>query len=165
MEKIILTIDRISELISRAGVLLSALAIFAMTVVITINVVLRKTMDYSFLFVEEYSGYLIVLIVYFGLAWALRSEKHIHMELVVRQLSPRVRRGVELVNTVICLGLLGYFLVEGTKFALFSLELGIRSEWYSGSIMWPFHSLIPIGLAMFTLEMIGYFARIIRTKP
>ncbi|MBW2636532.1 MAG: TRAP transporter small permease [Deltaproteobacteria bacterium] len=106
-----------------------------------------------------------MLIVYFGLAWALRTEKHIHMELVVMQLSPRMRRGVELVNTVVCLGLLGYFLVESIEYALFSLELGIRSEWYSGSIMWPFHALIPIGLAMLTIEMIGYFARMIKTKP
>jgi TRAP-type C4-dicarboxylate transport system permease small subunit len=147
-------VDRALGHISYAGALLGAIAVVLMVVMITINVILRKTSGFAFLFVEEYSGYALVLIVYFGLAYALRIGKHIHMELVVDRLPRRGRAAVELITTVICLGTLVYLLVKSIIFVVFSVKFNLHSDWYSESLLWPFHMLVPIGLTIFMAETV-----------
>lgn len=154
-------IDKVLASISSIGAGMGVVAIVIMVVVITVNVVARKTLGWAWLYVEEYSGYLLVLMVYLGLAYALRVGKHIRVELLVRRLSPKVSQYVELVTTLICLVILGYLLVKGIDYFLFSLEWGVKSEWYSESIMWPFHLLVPIGLTMFILGMAEHFIRLV----
>ena len=140
---------------------MSVIAIVAMVVVITINVVVRKTLDWAWLYVEEYSGYLLVLMAYFGLAYALRMGKHIRVELLVNRLSPQVRQGVELVTTLACWVLLCYLLTKSIDYFVFSFEWGVKSEWYSQSIMWPFHLLVSLGLGLFTVAMAWHFIRLV----
>ncbi|GAH47989.1 unnamed protein product [marine sediment metagenome] len=156
-------IDKVLASMSSIGAGMGVVAIVIMVVVITVNVVARKTLDWAWLYVEEYSGYLLVLMVYLGLAYALRMGKHIRVELLVRRLSLRVSQGLELVTTLACLVTLCYLLTKSIDYLLFSLEWGVKSEWYSESIMWPFHLLVSIGLAMFILEMVGHFIRLVVT--
>jgi TRAP-type C4-dicarboxylate transport system permease small subunit len=153
-------IDIVINYISYSGTILGAILIVAMVVMITINVIIRKTIGWAFLFVEEYSGYALVLMVYFGVAYALRLDKHIHMELLIRKFNYRLRNYINLIIIIVCLGLLLYMLIKSIQFFLFSLTFNIKSEWYSASIMWPFHLLIPIGLTIFFLEMAVNFIKL-----
>ena len=157
-------IDKVLASMSSIGAGMGVVAMVIMVVVITVNVVVRKTLDWAWLYVEEYSGYLLVLIVYLGLAYALRMGKHIRVELLVRRLPPKVRQYLELATTLICLVTLCYLLMKSIDYFLFSLEWGVKSEWYSESIMWPFHLLVPIGLAMFILGMAWHFIQLVVTR-
>lgn len=161
MIKLIRRLDRIVGYISLGGAIWGAMLILTMIVMISINIFVRKTIGWAFLFVEEYSGYALVLIVYFGLGYALRSEKHIHMELLIRKLPEKLKNYVHIITTFICAGLLIYLIYKSIQFFLFSLRFKIRSEWYSESIMWPFHLLIPIGLMVFFFEMVVYLYRLL----
>ena len=150
-------IDKVLSLISYAGAYLGAIAVTIMTVFITLNVIVRKVTDFSFIFVEEYSGYALVLIVYFGLAHALRSKKHISMELVFQHLPRRIQSIVAFITTSCCIIILCYLIYKSINYAIFSIQMGVRSDWLSQSILWPFHMLIPIGLLMFLGELIRYY--------
>ncbi|RLB00090.1 MAG: hypothetical protein DRG83_12040 [Deltaproteobacteria bacterium] len=162
MGTILQKLDKITGCLSSVGVLVGSAAVMLMIVMITINVVLRKTMGGGFLFVEEYSGYALVLIVYFGLGHALRNGKHIRMELLVRKLSPQTKVKIEVVTSTLCLLLLVYLLIKGIQFVAFSFRFHVKSEWYSESILWPFHLLIPTGLIVFIGEMAQYLLTLLR---
>ena len=153
--------DRLAGHLSFVGVILSSVSVLLMVVFISVNVVLRKMAGFAFLFVEEYSGYLLVLITYLSLAYALRKGKHIHMDLIVSKIPQRLRDYIETTNSFLCLIVLFFLLVKMINFCYFSFEFRIRSDSQSQSIMWPLHFLVPLGLALFILEMSNHFIRLL----
>ncbi len=77
-------IKRIDELISMLDKIcanLSCATIFLMTLMISANVFMRFIFNRPSEFVEEYSGFMFVMIVFMGLGYVARMDMHISVEL------------------------------------------------------------------------------------
>lgn len=157
MKNTVENIDAILGRIFNIGTLIGAISLIVMVVMITINVFVRNMMGWAFLFVEEYSGYSLVLITYFGLALAFTAGKHIKMDMVITHIkNRRLKECFDVFTTLTCLGVVIYLIVKMTNYTLSSFEYHTRADWYSESILWPFHCIIPIGLTMFAAAIIWH---------
>ena len=107
-------IDRISNVLGyvAAGIVITT------TGLIVVAVIMRYVFGAPFKYTEEISSYMLVAIVFFGLAYTLKVHGHVRVELVMRMLGPRVRK--ILVRTVAIIGL------------VWSIELliGVCTVWY-----------------------------------
>jgi len=140
------------------GVVLSAsviagLAVLAMTLIVTMDVVLR----YAFTptkWVHEFSTYLMVVLVFMGLAYALKEDAHITVDALTARLPRRVQDWMKVINSTLFLVftiLLCYF-----NWHLFKQSFTSKSTSYTSVdvILWPTQLFMPLGLAIMGLLLI-----------
>lgn len=135
---------------------LAGLALFACFGVVCCEMGGRYFFNSSQLWSEELSRYLIIGSTYFGAAAAVRTEDHIRVELLIDLLPASVRRGLEVLISLLCAlftGTVGYF---GYRWVQDSATLGLFSA--DSSLVIPiyvFQAVVPIGFAIMTLRFLA----------
>ena len=109
MRRLAAVVERITD---AAGVLAGA-ATLAPTGMVTGGGVARRVLNAPLLFVEEVSGYLVLAIVFLGLAYTLKDDGHIRVDVVFGRLTGGVRRATQAACLVAALVWAG-FVVAGT---------------------------------------------------
>lgn len=83
--------------------------------IVTAEVALRYLFSHSMIFTEELSRYLMVWIVFLGSALAIRDGSHIHIQILVKRLDPRMQQIVKLAAYALIIAFLVFITVEGLK--------------------------------------------------
>ncbi len=133
--------------------------VFAMMMVMAslvfVNVVCRYGFNFSIIWAEEVSQYLMIWIAYLGAGLALREGRHVALEMLHDRLSPALARKLRMAIGAVLLAFLGAVTVLGFQFAVFvwnqetpvlNIPLGIPSL------------AIPIGSLLFALHL-GFMFR------
>jgi len=125
-----------------------------MTTLVFVNVIARYVFNFSIIWAEEVSQYLMIWIAYLGAGLALREGRHVALELLHDRLSAPLSRWVRMAVGGILLAFLGWVTVLGFQFALFvwnqetpvlNISLGIPSL------------AIPIGTLLFAVHLVLMF--------
>jgi len=132
---------------------IAGLAVLVMTLIITMDVVLR----YAFTptkWVHEFSGYLMIMAVFLGLAYALKKDAHIKVDFLVARLPKPVQNWLKVINSILFLvftTMLCYF-----NWHLFAESLALKTSSFTAVdvIVWPVQLLMPVGLAIMGLLLI-----------
>ncbi len=101
----------LSRLIESLVVLIAGIIV----AIVTAEVTLRYLFSHSMIFTEELSRYLMVWIVFLGSALAIRDGSHIHIQILVKRLSPRIQQIVKLAAYALIIAFLVFITVEGLK--------------------------------------------------
>ena len=151
-------IGRILEkIIDRASVIAIAPCAVALVVwvfVFVIYVIGRHFFDMVWLFVEEYTGYWVVFLGYFGLAYALKTGVHIKSDIVTRRLPRKVRNVLELITGFLALPLVGYLVWRSIGWFAYGFEKEARAVSILHTLLWPAYLFVPIGLSLFALMLL-----------
>ena len=139
--------DKVTSVMSMGLVSPAAVALVAWVVVMTVFITGRALFNLGWMFVEEFTAYLVVLVSFFALPYTLRSEGHIRVDVVIRLLPNRARDILELVTTLLSLIIVGYLAHKGVLWFWYGVEAEVHSEFESNLLLWPVYLLIPIGLA------------------
>jgi len=110
-----------------------------------------RLFNLGWLFVEEFTGYWLVLLAYIPLAYALMTDTHIKIELVTSRLPEKARGILQACTDVIALVFASYLLGRSIEWLIHGIEYGTRASTASNILVWPIYLLIPIGLTLFTL--------------
>ncbi len=125
-----------------------------MSTLVFVNVVTRYVFNFSIIWAEEVSQYLMIWIAYVGAGLALREGRHVALEILHDRLPAPLSRRVRMVVGGLVLAFLGTVTVLGFQFALFvwnqetpvlNISLGIPSL------------AIPIGSLLFAAHLILMF--------
>lgn len=87
LDKLSNGLDYIENVLACIGGILLAIA----TITVVMEVVTRYFFNYSFMWVNEISEYILLYIPFLGAAWLLRSNGHITVDIVEELLSFRMR--------------------------------------------------------------------------
>jgi TRAP-type C4-dicarboxylate transport system permease small subunit len=155
-------LDKFSKAVSNILAGIAAIALIVWGFVIVVFVTARSVFNVNWMFVEEYSGYCMVLLVSFSLAFALRRGGHIRVAVVTKLASDRVQKFLKTFADIIGLIVTVYLTKHGVQWFLHGLEGGARSWFPSRTLMWPVYALIPIGLAALSLEFVQQLVADIR---
>ena len=140
---------------------ISALLVFAVTAMITVNVILRNTTGARVAGDTELSEYAMLLITAFAAPWLLRKGQHVRIDLMLQQLPPRVGWLCEIFVDV--LGLVVSLLMTwyGARVLFFSIADGTRifkefiiPEWWT---LCP----LPAMFALLAVEFVFRFRRLL----
>ncbi|MCK5611495.1 TRAP transporter small permease [Candidatus Pacearchaeota archaeon] len=155
MAKIGRALDKVVAYLGHSGAAAGVISLIIMTVMITLNVLLRFFANKPQLFVEEFSAYLFICIVYMGLAHTTRIGAHISVELVVRQLPQRVRTSLEVLTSVVALALMAAFFKYSWDLFMRSIQMHHKADSVFATPLWIPQSLIWIGLAFFCFAIVS----------
>jgi TRAP-type transport system small permease protein len=125
-----------------------------MATLVFVNVITRYIFNFSIIWAEEVSQYLMIWIAYLGAGLALREGRHVALEMLHDRLPVALGRKVRMVVGSLLLAFLGAVTVLGFQFAVFvwnqetpvlNISLGIPSL------------AIPIGALLFALHLVLMF--------
>jgi len=148
----------ISSGISRFSSALCALAMIAMAVGVTVEIISRNFFGYSFRSVEELSGYLIVGITFFSLVVAIHEKALFRVEFLFERFSRPVRRVMDILFLIALMVFLGLIDYQSVELVVGSYQSGYVSSTLLATPLYIPQALIPIGL---TLSLVLVLFRLI----
>ena len=159
MKRFLKLIDAISEILASAG----RIVIFTLIIAMLYEVVARYVFGAPTLWAFDISYMLNGSIFLLGAAYALRSDVHVRIDFLSQRLPMRFQ---QLLNGLV------FLLIMTPIFAIFAFIAGekafkafITSEVESVSpwapLMWPFYTVIAIGLAALALQFVAEAIKLI----
>jgi TRAP-type C4-dicarboxylate transport system permease small subunit len=153
------------SLVSRWGGNIGAALIVVTAAIITVNCIARYVFNWPMMFVDEYSCYMLVALVYLGLGATLRAEKHVYVDMFVGKLPVPLQRAMGIAT----LGL-------GTLPVAIMSWYSWKSFWsiYTGKIvsltplqtpLWVPYLTVAIGLTIFLLDIIAIVGSRLTSTP
>ena len=117
---------------SNIGLYLAGFCLIAMMLIITAEVVVRQFFNFSFYVVDEYSGYLLVSLVFFGVGHSFSSGSMIRVTFLRDAMNIRLRNALSLVFSILCLFYSVILAIQYTRLIYSSYRRGIGSA-FSGT--------------------------------
>ncbi len=120
---------------------------------------LRYFFDMSTMIADEYSGYLYLASIFLGLAYTFLSGGHIRINIVTSRLSEGVNGLIDIIASIITLGVLAFVLYRTVLFTYDSYELEMLSEAVSETPLYLTQIVMPIGTILFMLAVIAFIIK------
>jgi len=149
MGRIILIIDRLSDLLGK----LSALVLGLMTGLILLEIFLWNLFEKTTLIADEYSAYGLAVLIFLGCGYTLKEKGHIRIELILNLLPESLAWFLKIVAGLVSTVLLGYITWQLGRMTFSAWHYGSTSGTLTATPLWLPQALIVIGAAMFTLQM------------
>ena len=125
----------------------AALAVLAMTALVSLSVLMRYVIGSPFAFTEELVALLYLAMVFCTIPIGTIRGEHIVVTVCVERAGPRVRRLLAMLATLVMLVFAAWFVAETWAFAEFSRKLGARSD-HVGILLWPWMAIMPATMAI-----------------
>ena len=151
-DNILNKIDKVVGRISISAAAISIIVLLFMVIMVTVYVVMRYAGG-KWTFVEEWVGYLLVLISYLGCAYALRSNGHVSVTVVIRLVPTKVRLWMSAVTSLLALVILVFFVERSISWLSYTWVEETVSSYTSHTPMWIPSIFVTIGMVVFTIAM------------
>lgn len=144
------TLLRLSDRLTMVLALFGTLGIVAMMAHVTLDVLLRSTMDVSMpATLELVTRYYMVLLALLPLGWVERQRQMIAVELFTDLFHPRVRRWNDRFVTLLSLSIYIVFAIATWEKAVEQYEVGAYVMSLDTRIpVWPSYFVLPISFAL-----------------
>ena len=139
---------------------LSAICVLVALALIGYSIVVRYFVGAPSLWIDEVVGFLVVGIVMFGAACALREGRHIGVDLITEMMSPRWQRWAQVWSMSVVLVLSVFLIVNGWQTAMFSKSIGMVTQGYLELPLYQLQLLIPLGGFLLALAAIDSLLRL-----
>ena len=142
-----------------AGGSLASGAVLVMAIGVTLDVMARFILGAGTKMALEFSGYLLVAVVFLGLAYTHEAGAHIRVDFLIKRLPERMLKWFKVIDSIVFLSyavFLGYFGFEAVHT---SYQFGTTSRTGIDVIVWPFQLIIPVGLTLTSLLLICRICR------
>ena len=153
MRKVGRFLDKLIAYLGYAGIAMAAAGVVILTLMITLNVIMRYFFNRPLKGVDEVSAYLFVMMSYLGFAYAMRLGRHINVDLVTRQLPRRANDILEVVTSLIGLAVIAVLFRFAWKLFMHNWREGVISSGVLGTPLWIPQSFLWIGLTFLGLEI------------
>ncbi|MES3677143.1 TRAP transporter small permease [Halomonas elongata] len=148
-------LDRVSRVTSGFGRELAVIAIVLMMMLVSLNTLARALpFTASLYFVEEYAGYLFVALAFMGLADTFRTGGHLRVELLVQRLPPRPAAALELLVTLVAIGIIAVLAWHAMALFTSSLASGEQAQTITRTPLWIPRLLLAPGYGLLLIELL-----------
>ncbi|WP_300671983.1 TRAP transporter small permease subunit [Desulfoluna sp.] len=155
MKKIILFIDACSK----AGGYVSGLFMLLIVALITLEICARTLFNTSTLIGDEYCAYFFVVVVMMGLSFSMKEGTHIRISLLRSKLPEPVLRVLDLLVLAGAIALAGFAFYHAVLMTYDVWDLGMTADSISETPLYIPQLVIPVGLLLLILQLIGDFLR------
>ena len=146
-----------------------ALAFFGMTlismsiVVLIVDIVGRKTIDFTVFGIDDINGLLIMACICLALPFAFLREGHVGVEFITDALPPRPLAVVKLIVTLVCCGWVGVLVYFSYDQAVEQIARGFRSPTLAIPIAWFWTPLligVPVSVVACLVNVLRYLIEV-----
>jgi TRAP-type transport system small permease protein len=147
--------------VARAASTMAGVAVLAIVVLITYDVLMRHFLNEPQLFVDEVASFLQILIIFGGLAYTFRTGGHVRVDLLTTRLSGRARAWLRAAGLALSLAFLVIVIWTTAQSALTAYRYG-RVSTVMLYPLWLPMLVIPLGLALLGVIMLLALAQQLR---
>jgi TRAP-type C4-dicarboxylate transport system permease small subunit len=133
----------------------SAAMIVAAVAITCQMIVVRFVLNGSTVWQTEAVIYLVIAATLVGLPYVQRLRGHVNVDLIPISLPPRARFTLAIVTSILSIGIMAIMLWYGFEYWHFAWERGWRSDTVWGVRLWIPYLAIPVGFALFLLQLIA----------
>ena len=147
----------------RLAVWAGGLLILALMLMVAGEVLARSLFDHSFLLADEYSGYIVVMLVFLGIPYALHEEALLRVDFLFERLRGRGREVLALLFDLISLLVtlvLGFYL---TRMVVTTFERGTFSSTPQMTPLWIPQLAMPLGILLLLVVLLARILGRLRT--
>lgn len=149
---------------------LGGAAVAALAVLITLgatgySVFMRYVLGAPITWIDELSGYLVVAIVMFGAAEALRRDDHIQVDLLTSRLTGRALEEMRVLWMLLVIMFTAVLLFSAWRAVIFSYNFGMYSDGYLEMPLWKPQSFLVVGSVLMVLAAFAKIGRALRAGP
>ena len=136
---------------------LAMVSIGLMSVLIIVEVFMRLVLNSSTLISEEWSSYLLIYLIFLGLANAFKSNAFITVDIAYNQLSQTVREKLRFYSIILALIFIVILDYEVITFVISTYQKHLRSISYSETPLVIPQIAMPIGITLLGLQLFREF--------
>lgn len=137
--------------VARLMALIAGYLVLGLSLLITLEVVLRTFFNFSLQGSDEYGGYALAILASFGFSYALLERAHTRVEIVVERVSTGMQAALNLFSCW-CVALLAVFIAwRGNAALMESLEFGSLSGTPLMTPLWMPQLVWVVGLSFFAI--------------
>jgi len=140
-------INRIVDALVRLSALIACACMVGMMLLIAVEVVIRP-MGTSMLMTDEYSGYMVLAVLGFGLPLAFERNAMLRVEFIFDRLGKPARRALTLIYSILILGFCALVTYRLGLFAIATFGRGTISPTPMGTPLYLPQALVPLGLLL-----------------
>jgi TRAP-type C4-dicarboxylate transport system permease small subunit len=143
----------------KIGAYLAGFFLVALVLIILTEIFLRSFFDISTMIADEYSGYLYLALIFFGLAFTFNEDAHIRINIITSKLSIKANKKIDIFAGIITLIVLIFTLYRTILLAYDSYELEMLSEAVSETPIYLTQLAMPIGITLFILALVVFILK------
>lgn len=136
---------------------LAEIAAAALAILVIWGVIRTYVFKASDILSVEVSEYLLVFICFASVAWVLRENRHVKMEVIISTLASRARLLTNAVTSILALGFCSVVVWKATEVMLYNYHRDFKSASLVGFPLWIPYFVIAIGILILSLQ---YLVRI-----
>ena len=105
-------------------------------------------------------------LIFFGLAYGVRTAGHIGIDAVVKLFPRGVQRAIGILACLVCMGYAGLMAVSSGEWTATLIKAGIGAEdlGHYGILQWHIGAIVPLGFALVFIRFTEVFVRILRNE-
>jgi len=149
----------LSRKLSLWGAFVASGLLIVLILLILLEIVLRYFFNTSTMRADEYSGYLYLALVCFGLGYTFLHDGHIRITVLTAKISSKSSSLVDIFTGLVTLGLLGFILYRTVLLTWDSYQTGVVSEAVSATPLFIPQLALPLGFALFMLSVIAFIVQ------
>ncbi|MFC1869405.1 TRAP transporter small permease [Thermodesulfobacteriota bacterium] len=152
MMKFLSAADRIFDLVTKYLCYLSAAILVVVSLSISLDVVLRYTINNPLKWVFEGTEYAMLFITFLAATYVLQKDEHVRLDLAINAMGPRLRAGVNaftsLVMSAVCLVLTW----SSTKFTIYLFQHDVTLIKYYTIPKFVIYFIVPVGFFLLFIQ-------------
>jgi TRAP-type C4-dicarboxylate transport system permease small subunit len=144
----------VEEKLAKFAAGLAAIYILVAAIGISIAALGRYVFNFNIHGVDELSGYMLVFVTYMGLAYGLRTDSHINIDVVMKRFSAKVINIMQVACCIVGLCVIGIYLYYANASLIESIEIEEKALTMLETPLWIPRSVICIGWIVMGFSMI-----------
>ena len=156
--EVVKKIDAVAFLISKIALWVCGFLLAGVTIMICAGVFNRLFIHDTWLFVEEWSGLLLIPMSYLAFGYTLRYNKHLKMDLVVKSLSVRKQNFLAIFSAAFSIFCLVFLLDFSYTWLSYTVQRSAVSSGPMQTPLWMFSLSIFLGLVLLAIDMVLFLA-------
>ena len=145
-------LDGISKHTGNVSRTFSIVMLLGMVLLITVDII-GRALGNATKVADEISRYMLVGIIFVGLAHTQRAERHIEVDLLTRYLPKRLRGPLALAALFIGTAFVWWLFIYTVPNVINNYSHHVTSLSYIDVPMWIPHLLVPLGLGLLAMQM------------
>lgn len=151
MRRLALWIDRLTDVFAY----LSAFLLIITIILIVANITLMSVMGKSIMITDEYSAYMFAGFVMFGLAYTLKHNGHIRINVLTSRFSPSIQRIFRIYALIAVLIFTVYIFYYSVCMVYQAYVYQMRSDTVAQTLLWIPQLVMPIGFFVLALQILS----------
>lgn len=151
-------IIRLIEGLSTGGAFLSAAGMLFIVALVVIEIFLRSVLNTSTLVSSEYGGYALVFLILTGLAYTMKEDGLIRINLLTTHFSEKGKRIADIISGIIGAAITLFALTHSVSMVYETWDLEMTADTIAETPLWIPQLSVPLGLTLLLIQLIAYIA-------